>query len=190
VLARRIEYFADEALMNAAIDETMEYLQVNYSDEGMYLIENILLRPEEKTDPFLPICPASNMGVCAENDPYSYRIHIILPAYGSRFQSMDFRRFAEELIREETPAHILPKICWISKEDMVRFEKDYRDWIYLKAGTEKAKRQEKLSRFIESLFTVRNVYPTEHLHECEPGEERPKFILGRTALGTENGEDD
>lgn len=186
VLARRIEYFADEAQMEAAIAETMEYLRVNYSDEGMYLIENLLLRPEEEEDPFLPICPASNINACSENDPYSYRIHVILPAYGSRFQSMDFRRFAEELIREETPAHILPKICWIDNDDMARFEKDYRDWIYLKAGAEKAKRQEKLSRFIETLFTVRNVYPSERLHECDSGEEQPKFVLGRTALGTED----
>lgn len=186
VLARRIEYFTDETLMEAAIAETMEYLRVNYSDEGMYLIENLLLRPEEKDDPFLPICPASSTDVYAENDPYSCRIHVILPAYGSRFQSMDFRRFAEEVIREETPAHILPKICWISKDDMARFEKDYRDWIYLKTGAEKTKRREKLSRFIETLFTVRNVYPSEHLHECEPGDEQPRFILGRTALGTED----
>ena len=186
VLARRIEYFSDETLMNAAIEETIEYLRVNYSDEGMYLIENILLRPEEQDDPFLPICPASNTDICAENDPYSYRIHIILPAYGSRFQSMDFRRFAEELIREETPAHILPKICWIGKDDMARFEKDYRDWIYLKAGAERANRQEKLARFIETLFTVRNIYPSEHLHECGSGEEQPGFVLGRTALGTED----
>ena len=186
VLARRIEYFANEDLMNAASDETMEYLRVNYSDEGMYLIENILLMPEETDDPFLPVCPASNGKVCAENDPYSCRIHIILPAYGSRFQSMDFRRFAEEVIREEIPAHILPKICWISECDMARFEKDYRDWIYLKAGAGKAERKEKLSRFIETLFTVRNVYPSERLHECDPGNEQPKFVLGRTALGTEN----
>ena len=189
VLARRIEYFADETQLDAAIAETMAYLQVNYSDEGMYLIENILLRPEAEDDRFLPICPASGIGVCAENDPYSYRIHIILPAYGSRFQSMDFRRFAEELIREETPAHILPKICWISKTEMARFEKDYREWLYLKAGAAKSRRREKLSRFIEALFTLRNVYPSEHLHECGPEEERPKFILGRTALGTADTDD-
>ncbi|HIJ94640.1 MAG TPA: diguanylate cyclase [Desulfuromonadales bacterium] len=187
VLARRIEYFDDTAKLNAAIDETMEYLRINYSDEGMFLIENILLRPETDADPLLPICAAGNGSSCAESDPYSFRIHIILPAYGRRFQSMDFRRFAEGVIREETPAHILPKICWISRDDMAAFETAYREWIHLKAGVEKSRRQEKLSRFIEMLFTVRNCYPTEHLHECEAGDERPKFILGSTALGTTDG---
>jgi hypothetical protein len=148
------------------------------SDEGMYLIENILLRPEQKDDPFLPVCLDPKCADCAEVDPYSYRIHIILPAYSSRFSNMDFRRFAEEVIREETPAHILPKICWISKEDMVELEIRYHDWIYLKAGkdTDTAQRTKKLTNFIDTLFRVKNVYPSHNLDESE-------FILGQTALG-------
>lgn len=188
VLARRIEYFDTEAELEGAIEEVIAYLQVHYSEEGMYLIENILLRPEQEGDPFLPICVDPNCADCAEKDPYSYRIHIILPAYSSRFREIDFRRFAEGVIREETPAHILPKICWINKEDMAAFEKLYRDWIYLKSGRESANRKEKLTNFIEALFAVKNVYPSERLRECEPGDERPKFILGETALGTETTE--
>jgi hypothetical protein len=159
------------------------------SAEGMYLIENILLRPGQNGDPFLPICPDPNCSDCADEDPYSYRIHIILPAYGSRFGNMDFRRFAEEVIREETPAHILPKICWISKDDMAKFEAQYREWIYLKASAETAKRNEKLTAFYQTLFAVKNVYPAQKLRECDSGDELPKFILGKTALGTmEKGE--
>jgi len=185
ILARRIEYFNTEAEMNHAIDEVMEYLKVNYSDEGMYLIENILLRPEQNTDPFLPICPTPDCTDCAEIDPYSYRIHIILPAYSSRFSNMHFRRFAEEVIREETPAHILPKICWINQENMAELEKLYRDWIYLKAGVEKTNREGKLRSFINKLFKVKSVYERQKLRECDSGEDELKFILGRTALGTE-----
>ena len=186
VIARRIEYFSSEDEREAAVDELMEYLRVNYSDEGMYLIENILLRPEQSDDPFLPICPAPNLKDCVEVDPYSYRLHIILPAYGRRFSNMDFRRFAEEVIREETPAHILPKICWVDKDDMAMFERQYRNWIYLKAGAETAQRQDKLAAFFEILFAVRNVYPPRQLRECRGGDEQPKFLLGRSALGTMN----
>ena len=186
VVARRIEYFDTEAQINNAIDEVMEYLRVNYSDEGMYLIENILLKPEENDDPFLPICPNPNCTDCAELDPYSYRLHIILPAYSSRFNNMEFRRFTEEVIREETPAHILPKICWINKEDMAEFEKLYRDWIYLKAGVEKTQRQEKLTAFINKLFAVKNIYPAQNLHECDNQEDKPKFIIGRSSIGSKD----
>ena len=185
VMARRIEYFNTEAEMNQAIDELREYLTINYSDEGMYVIENILLRPDQNTDPFLPICPAPNCTDCAETDPYSYRLTIILPAYSSRFRNMNFRRFTEEVIRQEVPAHILPKICWIDKNDMAELEKLYRDWIYLKAGVEKANRTEKLKNFIEALFTAKNVYPPQKLSECSSSEDQPKFILGRTIIGSE-----
>ncbi len=154
-------------------------------EEGMYLIENILLRPEQSTDPFLPICPSPNCNDCAEADPYSYRIHIILPAYGKRLGKIEFRRFAEAIIREETPAHILPKVCWINKEDMAKLEKLYRDWIYLKAGVEESSRASKLMEFIKELFTVKNIYPQPNLSDCDSGENQPKFMLGQTALGTQ-----
>jgi hypothetical protein len=181
VLARRIEYFATQAQMEAAIEQLMDHLRTTYSEEGMYVIESILLRPEEDADPFLPICPDPNCADCAEEDPYSYRIHVILPAYGGRFEDMEFRRWAEQVIREETPAHIQPKICWISADDMAELERLYRDWIYLRAGRETSNRTTRLQRFIDTLFRVKNVYPPQRLRDCRAPE---KFILGHTALGS------
>jgi hypothetical protein len=182
VIARRIEYFATEVLMNKAIDELIVYLKERFSDEGMFFIENLLLLPEETGDPFLPICTAVTQTTCADNDPYSYRLHIILPAENGRFVNMQFRRFVEEVIREETPAHILAKICWISKEDMAMLEYTYRDWIFLKSGKEKTNRQNKLQNFIKALFAVKNCYPSQPLVECNQSEN--KFILGQTSIGS------
>jgi len=182
VIARRIEYFTNEELMNKAIEEVISYLQENFSEEGMFLIENILLRPEQKDDPFLPICKAEAQTSCSDFDPYSYRIHIILPAENGRFRNMQFRQFVEEVIREETPAYILPKICWIGKEDMAMLEKAYRDWIYLKSGKDLTNRQNKLNSFIQALFEVKNTYPSQLLRECNISED--KFILGQTSIGS------
>lgn len=184
IVARRIEYFDTSVKMEQAITELTQYLQIYYSDEGMYLIEPILLRWAANPDPFLPICPEPNCTDCAEADPYSYRFHVILPAYASRFANMDFRRFVEEVIREEAPAHILPRVCWISRDDMAVLEKAYRDWIYIRSGAETAGRSAKLKAFIEILFSVRNVYPPRQLHECDNGEDKPKFLLGQSALGS------
>jgi hypothetical protein len=181
VLARRIEYFRTPEEMEAAIEQLMDHLRTTYSEEGMYLIESILLRPEEDADPFLPICPDPNCADCADEDPYSYRIHVILPAYGGRFEDMEFRRWAEQVIREETPAHIQPKVCWISADDMAELEGLYRDWIYLRAGRETPDRTTTLRRFIDALFRVKNVYPPQRLRDCRAPE---KFILGHTALGS------
>jgi hypothetical protein len=142
-------------------------------DEGMYLIEMILLRPKETTDPFVPICADPNCTVCVEDDPYSYRIHIILPAYGDRFKNMDFRRYAEEVIRAETPAHILPRICWISSNDMAMLETAFKAWLEAPTGN--------LQALIDALLKVRNVYPTQDLRDCTSAE--PKFLLDQSALG-------
>jgi len=152
--------------------------------DGMYLIETVLLRPELGPDPFLPICPDPNCTDCADEDPYSYRIHVILPAEQKRFAKMAFRRFVEEVIRQETPAHILPRICWISNEEMASLEVAYKDWIFLKAGADTTKRTAKLKTFIDILFKVRNLYPSQKLHECDAPEGEQKFLLDQTSLGT------
>jgi len=184
VLARRIEYFSDEQSVNIAIASTLSYLQEHYSQEGMFLVENILLRPEYKNDPFLPICKHSEQQTCSDTDPYSYRIHLILPAYAGRFRNMDFRTFAEQVIREETPAHILPKICWISSANMSLFEKAYRNWLLVKSGTERATRKKSLESLIDILYTMKTVYPKQTLNDCSNND--PKFILGSSALGSFN----
>jgi len=183
-VARRIELFDTAEQRDAAIDELIAYARQFYSGEGMILIENLLLRPAADDDPFLPICVDPNCAECADDDPYSYRLHVVLPAYAGRFVSMDFRRFAEEVIREETPAHILPKICWVSREDMARLETAYHDWLASRAGADAAARKDKLAALIKVLFAVRSVYPVGQLRPCDSPEDQPKFILGQAVLGS------
>jgi hypothetical protein len=56
----------------------MEYLRANYSDESMYLIEMILRPDQEASHSYRYVRP--NCIDCADEDPYSYRMHVILPA--------------------------------------------------------------------------------------------------------------
>lgn len=186
IVARRIEYFESEDALEHAILETMDYLLAHYSDEGLYVIESILLRPRADDDPLMPICPDPNCTECLDQDPYSYRIHVLLPAYSQRFVNMEFRRFIEQTIRAECPAHILPKICWLSRLDMGNVEKAYRDWLFANAGVEDAQveRGPALQALIDALFKVRSVYPPARLHACDSDESAPHFMLGRTTLGT------
>ena len=184
LIARRFEFFATPAQRDAAVDELIAYVRQFHSGEGMILIENLLLRPEAPDDPFLPICVDPDCADCADDDPYSCRLHVVLPAYAGRFANMDFRRFAEEVIREETPAHILPKICWVSRDGMAGLETAYREWRGVRAGVDAAARKEKLEALIKALFAVKSAYPANPLRPCDSPEDQPKFILGRTALGT------
>jgi uncharacterized protein YegP (UPF0339 family) len=178
VVARRFQYFPDRDPMDAAIQQLMAYVRERYSEEGLFLIENLLLLPPAGEDgPFLPVCLEPGCVDCADKDPYSYRLHVVLPAWAGRFASMDFRRFAEEVIREECPAHLLPKVCWIDRDDMIELEAAWRGWL-------EARDRTSLAALIGVLYRVRNVYPFERLRPCKAGDEKPRFILGRTALGS------
>ncbi|MES2990242.1 MAG: diguanylate cyclase [Pseudomonadota bacterium] len=187
VVARRIQYFDDENALEAAIAELQRYLRERYRGEGLYVVEHLLLRPLAADDPLLPICTDPGCDPCGQDstdlDPYSYRLHVLLPAYAGRFQDMGFRQFVEQTIRRETPAHLLPTICWLGSDDMARFEQAWREWLLLHAGFSGANRREKLQALIDALVGVKNIYPVRGLFDCTGDDSKPPFILGRTSLG-------
>lgn len=152
--------------------------------EGLYVIENLLLLPPDKSEGiFLPVCDTCAQGDCSCYEPYSYRVHIILPAYARRFTKMSFRNMAEAIIREETPAHILPKICWIGEEQMQLLQNRYKAWIDMRADDtrfDKTIHQE----FIDILFDLNSIYPESKLISCSD-DTQDKFILDNNILGTE-----
>lgn len=197
VLARRNEGFASADAARTEMSALTVYLREHYSGEGLYVFENILLRPALQQnedgsyaitdDPLMPICLDGDCTDCADADPYSWRLQIVLPAYAGRFQNLDFRHFVEHTIRSEVPAHLLPKICWVNADDMARFERAYRDWLSLHAGHTRANRPEKLQAMIDALTGIKNVYPQRHLYNCLPEPDQappPPFVLGRTSLGS------
>jgi uncharacterized protein len=187
IVARRIQYFATPELRDAAIEELIAVVAGHLS-ERLCLVENILLRPRPGTsaDAFLPVCADPDCGPgCPGDDPYSYRLHIVLPAEAGRFASMDFRRFAEDVIRQETPAHLAPKVCWVSNADMTRIELAWAAWRALLAGSDTTARAAKFAELRDALYQAKNAYPQRTLADCEAPE---KFILGRSALGSLTGE--
>jgi len=183
VIARRIEYFTTAETMELAIAALIAHLRNYYSGEGLYVIEHLLFLPDQDGDPFMDICIDPGCTDCADLDPYSDRITIVLPAYTGRFRDMDFRRFVEETLRQEAPAHILPRICWVNSDDMAVIEKAYRDWLAIRAGAATADRADKIKALIVALTHAKNVYPSSGLHPCGQMEP-PPFVLGRTALGS------
>lgn len=112
-------YFTNEENAQAQIEKVLEFISEIQSDEGFYLIENILTLPHhlEKIpntiNNCLPVCVDENCMSCGPLDPFSYQVTIVFPGWTSRFSNIDFRNYMEALIRRELPAHILPKICWV-----------------------------------------------------------------------------
>jgi len=188
ILARRIEYFATAAERDAAIDRILDLLQDRFSDEGLFLVEHLLLRPPEagalsETEQlalFLPICTGGDCRDVKYIDPYSCRISFVLPAWPARFADMDFRRFVEKTIRQETPAHLLPKICWVDRQQMAGFERIYQRWLKVTFGNLSGDRRQVLAELVATLSNLRSVYPEATLAPCD-------FILDRAVLGRRDG---
>jgi hypothetical protein len=187
VVGRRIEYFADEAARDAAIDALVAAMtRLQEAGEGMYLIEGILLRLVDAADRAAICCDESGSGTDCDDDPFSWRVHFVLPAYAGRFIDMDFRRFAEATIRAETPAHLCPRVCWVGPDDMAAVERAWRDWLALPERVPRAERREKTAALRDALARAKSVYPARQLLDCTSGEEtdQPLFVLGRAALGS------
>ncbi|NQY07169.1 MAG: hypothetical protein HRT68_13520, partial [Flavobacteriaceae bacterium] len=115
IIAKQYKYYDTAFEVKEAMIAIINFMKFKFTEEGIFLVEHILLRPFPEQDPMTPFMP-----ICTDNceddcgiDPYSYRVSIVLPGYTYRFSNPDFRNYAETIIREELPAHILPKICWV-----------------------------------------------------------------------------
>ncbi len=101
--------------------------------EGMHIVEHILLRPRTDHTDLLdlqnrPDPEGGNFIYDSDKDPYSFQITIVLPIEADRFKHEAFRTFTEELIRKETPAHIVVNFRWMSSRCGKQFEHHYSLW--------------------------------------------------------------
>ncbi|MBW8686816.1 hypothetical protein [Chitinophaga rhizophila] len=60
---------------------------------------------------------------------YRPAVTIVLPSWPARFQYAEFRRFTEDLIREQTPVYYHLSFRWLGIAEMRQFEKIYFPWL-------------------------------------------------------------
>lgn len=200
IIARRFEYYDNLAGLEKSILDLIQFMKEDFTEEGMFLVEHIMLRPDVNLttvnpDTFMPIC-TDECANCEPIDPYSYRVSVVLPGYTLRFANTDFRNYIEKVIKEELPAHVLAKICWIgyrekdvkdpAENQLVQFEKTYKDYLFAKTNWNQEQPEPQLISFIKALTVLDNVYPTGRLFDCSDENERlsDKIILGKTNLGS------
>ena len=155
------------------------------NSEGMHLVEHILLRPFAKGDRLMATCLGEECNFCGEEDPYSFRVSVVLPYWPERFRNLHFRALIERTLREEAPAHVQVKVCWISQKQMVEFDQAFRLWLIARAAAQPnpATIRTRAQRLIEVMESLRTVYPAASLHDCDLGEDDTVVRLGSTALG-------
>ena len=153
--------------------------------EGMHLIEHILLRPQANGDRLMQVCLPEECFFCGDEDPYSFRVSVVLPYWPGRFRDLNFRALAERTLREEAPAHVQVKICWVSQGQMIELDAAYRAWLKARAANPagSATVRNRTAQLIEIIDALKSVYPQANLHDCEAGEDETIVRLGSTALG-------
>lgn len=172
--ARAIVARYDELLAGAACNS-----------EGMHLIEHILLRPLSTADRLLSVCLPEGCEFCGEDDPYSFQVSVVLPCWPERFANLHFRALLERSMREEAPAHVQLKICWIGQQQMRELDAAWQAWLQARAARplDSLLLRQCAASLIAVLESLTTVYPAASLHDCDVGEDQTIVRLGSTALG-------
>lgn len=200
IIAKRYTYYDTLEEVKQSILDLIYFMKEVFTEEGMFIVEHMMLRPDVSLttvnpETFLPIC-TDECKTCEPLDPYSYRVSIVLPGYTLRFANTDFRNYMEKVIKEELPAHVLAKICWVghrkneienpAENELLQLENTYKAYLFAKTGLNQEQPETELIAFIKSLSNLSNLYPTGRLFDCSDENENQfeKIILGKTNLGS------
>ena len=132
---------------------------------GLYLIEHNLLVPLSVNEEFLQLESGDDRSRLLD-DPYSFRVTAVLPGWSELAGNLHYRRYVENIIREELPAHIFVKICWVSQDVMATLESAYAYWHkVMNAGARykissgwKKRHAQAISRMVDALGQFSNIY--------------------------------
>jgi uncharacterized protein len=131
---------------------------------GFHVVEHILLRPKDDdfTPLFNPVVVNDVLGAKATppliqniliEDGYSFWITVAVPNWLPMFKNNVNAQYQfEQLVRRETPAHVVVRFCWMTPKQMYQFETAYLKWLYENA-LEKPNGRE-LTEHVNNLVTL------------------------------------
>jgi len=156
---------------------------------GLHIIEHNLLLPRKKVvsrfagrfvtrlryqpmDPFLKLAIEEGKPELTPN-PYSFRVTVLLPGWSKLGLNKFFRSYVENVIREELPAHLSIKTCWISQDVMKAYEDGISSYLkfmnnnpYYPGESSWIEDHDAIIKNLVNIFdTFENVYPYATLQE-------------------------
>jgi hypothetical protein len=192
IIAMRKQIFPEEGKAAAALEDLLIFAKDKLFGGQMFIVEHLLLRPRLRPnkdfpegDPLLPVCLSSDCNLCGDEDPYSFRFTIVMNGEtGLANAGIEYRRFAEQVIRMEAPAHLALKICWVSITQLAEFEAVYCAW---SAELSREKRDvaglhNKLVALLAVFTQLKSIYPPATLHDCEDGNDENRVFLNQTII--------
>lgn len=192
VIATRKQPFKTKALAEAARDGIIAFGKKLVAADKVFLVEHLLLRPRNIPslllplgDPLLSVCLPDDCEFCGDQDPYSFRLTVVLSGEsGIANSGIEFRNFAEKTIRSEVPAHLGVKICWVSDIQLIEFEEVHCDWLaeLAKETPNAVQLNDKLQKLLIVFENLKSVYPDARLHDCKDGDDSNRVFLNNTII--------
>ena len=193
VIATRKQAFDTKAAAEAARNEIIDFGIKLIAADKVYVVEHLLLRPHNAPslpdfpggDPLLSVCIPTDCSLCGEEDPYSFRMTVVLSGEtGIAGSGIEFRRFAEQTIRMEVPAHLGVKICWVRNARLIEFETVYCAWLaeLAKPSPDALQLHVKLKALLLVFELLKSVYPEARLHDCVDGNDSNRVFLDNSII--------
>jgi hypothetical protein len=154
-------------------------------DDQVLVIEHLLLRPRQVGDALLSVCLPEDCVTCGEEDPYSFRLTIVLSGEGGLENgNIDWRRFGENAIRYEVPAHLAVKVCWVSQQQLDSLRNVWCAWLSALRNSplDAAAMQTALTNLLDVFHALKSVYPPAFLHDCVDGNDDNRVYLDRSVI--------
>lgn len=118
--------FGDAASAARAAGSARRFLRrLNENSEGMHIVEHLLLRP---------VAGEGAEAAMPAPEFHELRLTAVLPGWTARTRQRAFRRFAQETLRANCPAHLALECRWLDYDALQQFEHDLERWMLAKAA--------------------------------------------------------
>lgn len=106
-------------------------MHFHQESEGMHVVEHVLLRP---------LAPGGRAHAALNLKPgfHALRITVLMPGWTARTRQPAFRRFAQDTLRINCPAHLSLQCLWLEFDAMQRFEACWLPWLVARRALEEA----------------------------------------------------
>lgn len=196
IIAANPQCYPNPKMACEAIERSLEKLNC----EGLHLVEHLLLRPRCREDCLCdgytarcvnktgcefkwkvttedPCVKEDDICFIPGQDPYSFIATAVLPAWPQRFRSQENKELVERLLRQETPAHVLLRVLWLTPQEFCVFETTFRDWNRYLAEKPYCPDKKKINCKLLDLLVNTKYRCMEDANPCKPCSEEVPIAL-------------
>ena len=145
-----------ENIYRAANQLRQSLVDLNLDMEGMHLIEHSLLAPLDKSKS----TRLDDAKIESTESFYQSQLSIVLPDWTARFNDKEFQSYCNDLIAEESPAHLYLHVYWLDFSSMEKFEILFKNWLLAKR--ENSSNLDQLSMRLTTFLQTLNKQSVSH----------------------------